>query len=48
MKAYENLGHLYFESNNPEKAIAYFKKTVELDPTNKRGYFNLGVLSDQL
>jgi cytochrome c-type biogenesis protein CcmH/NrfG len=38
------LGHLYFDSNQPEKAIAAYTKSLELHSGNANIYTDLGVM----
>ena len=38
------LGHLYYDSNQPEKAIGAYTKTLELQPGDANLYTDLGVM----
>ena len=42
--AYNNIGLSYAYENNPEKAISYYKKALEKDPTYAASLNNLGLL----
>ena len=42
--AYNNLGNIYFLKNQPEKAIEYYQKSIELDPNDGGVYLNAGLL----
>jgi tetratricopeptide (TPR) repeat protein len=45
---YSKLGYIYqqknYEHHDEEKALAYFQKSLQLDPTNIFAHYNLGVL----
>jgi len=40
--AYNHLGTIYFKKRELNKAISAFKKTIEINPLDARGHFNLG------
>jgi tetratricopeptide (TPR) repeat protein len=42
--AYNNLGNIYFLKNQPDKAVEYYQKSIELDPTDGGVYLNAGLL----
>jgi len=39
-----DLGAMYRQNGNPDKAIEMFKKAIELDPQLPQAYFNLGMI----
>lgn len=41
-KLYVNLGSLYYDAGNYDKAIIFYRKGAELDPKSAAAYFNLG------
>ncbi len=43
IEAWVNLGTFYSETNNPEKALTYFTKAVELDSMNSTYWFYLAI-----
>ena len=44
LKAWINLGNLYFDTGNPEKAITAYKKALELNPNNADVMNDLAVM----
>jgi tetratricopeptide (TPR) repeat protein len=40
--AYNHLGTIYFRKREFHKSISVFEKTIEIDPKDPRGHFNLG------
>ena len=44
LEAWTELGHLYFDSNNFDKAIWAYNKSLELDPNNADIMTDLGVM----
>lgn len=46
--AYLELGGVYYQSKQYDKAIENFQKVVELKPNSANGYFNLGVAYKQV
>jgi cytochrome c-type biogenesis protein CcmH/NrfG len=44
VKAWNQLGHLYIDSNQPGQGIKAFKKVVELDPENAHAWTDLGIM----
>jgi cytochrome c-type biogenesis protein CcmH/NrfG len=46
--AWTNLGHLYFDSNQPDKAITAYNKSLALDPNNADVLTDLGVMYRQV
>ena len=44
LEAWTELGHLYFDSNNFDKAIWAYKKSLELDPNNADVLTDLGIM----
>lgn len=47
-QAYNNLGYIYSESEQYEKAISYFDKAIAIKPLFSRSYFNRGVCKMKL
>ncbi len=45
---YFDKGTLYFQRNQFEKALVYFRKAVEMDPQNSLNYYNLGCLLSRM
>lgn len=43
-KVWERLGNLYVLSKQPEKAIAAYRRAVEITPGNATVFYNMGVL----
>ncbi len=37
-----NLGNAYYEKNDSKRALAYYKKVLEIEPDNVEAYVNLG------
>lgn len=46
--AYTNLGNIFKERGDVEKAIEYYEKAIKADPTYPNAYHNLGVLYNGL
>ena len=44
IQAWTNLGHVYFDTNNPPKAIRAYEKSLELGPDNPNVLTDLGVM----
>jgi cytochrome c-type biogenesis protein CcmH/NrfG len=44
MESWLQLGNLYFDTNNPQRAITAYKKYLELDPNNPDVWTDLGVM----
>jgi len=44
IQAWTNLGHVYFDTNNPPKAIRAYEKALELSPDNPNVLTDLGVM----
>jgi tetratricopeptide (TPR) repeat protein len=42
-EAYDLLGSIYDDNNEPDKAIAYFKQGIENNPKSEKLQFNLGI-----
>jgi len=42
--AYFELGVCYQQQNDPEKALEYYQKNLDLDPTNVEGAYNSGLI----
>lgn len=45
VKAYDNLGYIYYLSNQFEKGVPVFEKLVQLKPDDKSFYYNLACLN---
>ena len=44
VQAWTNLGHIYFDTNNPPKAIRAYEKSLELNPDDPNVLTDLGVM----
>jgi len=44
VNAWTQLGHVYFDTNNPPKAIRAYEKSLELNPNNPDVLTDLGVM----
>jgi cytochrome c-type biogenesis protein CcmH/NrfG len=44
LESWVKLGNLYFDTNNPKRAIIAYKKYLELDPNNPDVWTDLGVM----
>jgi len=44
VQAWTNLGHVYFDTNNPPKAIRAYEKSLELSPDDPNVLTDLGVM----
>jgi cytochrome c-type biogenesis protein CcmH/NrfG len=44
VKAWNQLGHLYMDSNQPRQGINAFNKVVELNPNNAHAWTDLGIM----
>ena len=42
-EAYNNIGLTYYGKNEPNKAIEFYEKAIQLDPQLLRAYRNLSV-----
>ena len=38
-----NIGNIYFSEDKFKEAITYFKKAIEINPSNFRAYNNIGI-----
>ena len=44
LEAWEHLGNLYFDANEPQKAVNAYNKALEIDPNNTSVLVDCGVM----
>src|SRR5579863_7692836 len=47
VEVHTGLGHLFFEQQKWDDAAAAYWKVVELDPKNRTGHYNLGLVKER-